>query len=62
MKKFITDLDVILEIENLIPLYYDNTEAVAQVKESRSHHKSKYILRRFHLIHEIIERQDMVIE
>ena len=29
MKKFITDLDVILKIENLIPLYYDNTGAVA---------------------------------
>ena len=62
MKKFITELGVISEIENLVPLYCDNTGVVAQTKELRSHHKSKHILRHFHLICEIIERQDIVIE
>ena len=62
MKKFITELDVILKIENPVPFYYDNTGAIAQAKESRSHHKSKHILRYFHLIREIIERQDVIIE
>ena len=56
MKKFITELNVILEIENPVPLYYDNTRVVAQAKEPRSHLKSKHILRCFHLVHEIIER------
>ena len=56
MKKFIIDLGVVPEIENLISLYYDNTGAIAQAKESRSHHKSKHILRHFHLIREIVER------
>ena len=62
MKKFITELGVVPEIKNLVPLYCDNTRAVAQAKEPRSHHKSKHILRRFHLVREIIERQDIVIE
>ena len=62
MKKFITELDVVPEIENPVLLYYDNTGAVAQAKEPRSHHKFKHILRRFHLVREIIERQDVIIE
>ena len=62
MKKFITNLRVIPKIKNPVPLYCDNTGAVAQAKEPRSHHKSKHILRHFHLVREIIERQDVVIE
>ena len=62
MKKFITELDMVSGIEQLVLLYCDNTGTVAQAKESRSHHKSKYILRQFHLIWEIIERCDVIIE
>ena len=62
MKKFITELGVVPKIESLVSLYCDNTGAVAQVKELKSHHKSKHILRCFHLICEIVERQDVVIE
>ena len=62
MKKFIIELGVVLEIKNPVPLYCDNTGAVAQAKEPRSHYKSKHILRCFHLVREIIERQDVVIE
>ena len=53
---------MISEIEQLVPLYCNNTGAVAQAKESRSHHKSKHILRRFHLIREIVERHDVIVE
>ena len=45
MKKFISKLDVVSEIEQPVSLYYDNTGAVAQAKELRSHHKFKHILR-----------------
>ena len=62
MKKFITKLGVVPKIENSVPLYCDNTGAIAQAKESMSHHKSKHILRCFHLVREIIERQDVVFE
>ena len=54
------ELGVVLDVHQPVPLYYDNTGAVAQAKEQRSHHKSKHILRRFHLVREIIERQDVI--
>ena len=56
MKKFISELAIVLEIESLVPLYCDNTRAIAQAKEPRTHHKSKHILRHFHLVREFIER------
>ena len=62
MKKFISELDVAHEIEQLVPLYCDNTGIVTQAKESRSHHKSKHILRRFHLIRKIVERCNVIME
>ena len=62
MKKFITELDIVPEIEGPVPLYCDNTGAVAQAKEQRAHHKSKHILRRFHLVREIVERQEVCIK
>ena len=34
-------------------LYYDNNEAITQAKELISHQRSKYILRRFHLIYRV---------
>ena len=45
-----------------IPLLYDNNGAISQVKEPRSHQKSKHIMRRFHLIREIVSRGDVVVE
>ena len=40
----------------------DNNGAIAQVKEPRFHQKLKHILRRFHLIREILARGDVVME
>ena len=62
MKKFITDLGVVLTISDPIPLLRDNNGAIAQAKEPRSHQKSKHILRRFHLIREIVARGDVVVK
>ena len=45
-----------------MPLYCDNTGAVTQAKEPRTHHKSKHILRWFHLIREIVKRHDVIVE
>ena len=50
IKKFISELDVVSEIEQLVRLYCNNTGIVAQAKEPRSHHKFKHILRWFYLI------------
>ena len=62
MKKFIMDLGVILEIEGPMPFYCDNTGAVIQAKESRSHQRSKHILKYFYPVREIIKRQDIILE
>ena len=62
IKKFIIELGVIFETERSVPLYCDNTEAVIQAKEPRSYQRSKHILRCFHLIWEIIERQDVILD
>ena len=48
-------------ISNPVDLFCDNNGAIAQAKEPRSHQRSKNILRRFHLIREIIERGDVKI-
>ena len=45
IKKFITELEVFPEIENGITMFCDNTGAIAQSKELRSHQRSKYLLR-----------------
>jgi hypothetical protein len=44
-----------------VDLYCDNNGAIAQAKEPRSHSKSKHVLRRFHLIREIVNRGDVKI-
>ncbi|KAJ9547211.1 hypothetical protein OSB04_019754, partial [Centaurea solstitialis] len=42
-----------------VDIYCDNSGAVAQAKEPREHHKSRHVLRKFHLIREIIGRGDV---
>ena len=61
IKKFITELGVVPSILNPVDLFCDNNGTIAQAKEARSHQKSKHILRRFHLIREIVKRGDVKI-
>ena len=61
IKKFLSRLGVVLSISNPVDLYCDNNGAIAQAKEPRSHQRSKHILRRFHLIREIINKGDVKI-
>ena len=49
-------------ILDLIPLYCYKNGAIAQERAPRSHQRSKHILRRYHLIREIIGRHDVIIE
>ena len=55
LKNFITILGGIPSIFDPILVLCDNNGAITQAKEPRSHQKSKHILRRFHLIREIID-------
>ena len=59
MRKFLAKLEVVSSIELSISLYYNNNGAITQVKESRSHQKSKHIERCFHLILEIMACGDI---
>ncbi|KAK9053743.1 hypothetical protein SSX86_024817 [Deinandra increscens subsp. villosa] len=61
MKKFITDLDVVPSVKQPIEMMCDNTGAIAQAKEPRSHKKAKHILRKFHYIREVVERNEIKI-
>ena len=54
IKNFITGFEVVLSILDPLEIFCDNNEAIAQVKEPQSHQKSKHILRRYHLIREIV--------
>jgi hypothetical protein len=56
IKNFLTELEVVPSISSPVDLYYDNTGTITQSKEQRSHQRSKHILRRYHLIREIISR------
>ena len=44
-----------------ITLYCDNSGAVANSKEPRSHKRGKHIKRKYHLIREILSRGDTVV-
>ena len=61
IKIFVFRLGVVPSITNPVDVYCDNNGATAQAKEPRSHQLSKHILKRFHLIREIIERGDVKI-
>ena len=41
--------------------FCDNSGAVVNAKEPRSHKKRKHIERKYHLIHEIVSRGDTVV-
>ena len=59
MKKFISELGIVPKFEGPVSLYCSNTGAV---KEPRAQFKSKHILRYFHLIWGIVERQEIFIK
>ena len=59
LRKFITELGVAPSIDGPILLYYDSTRAIAQTKDPKAHQWTKYILRRYHLAREIINRGDI---
>ncbi|KAL0411637.1 UNVERIFIED_CONTAM: Retrovirus-related Pol polyprotein from transposon RE2 [Sesamum latifolium] len=50
MKNYIQELGVVLSIVEPVVIFCDNNGVIAQVKEPRSHHKSKHILGRYHLL------------
>ncbi|KAA0048709.1 retrovirus-related pol polyprotein from transposon tnt 1-94 [Cucumis melo var. makuwa] len=44
-----------------ITLYCDNSVAIVNSKEPRSHKRGKHIERKYHLIREIVQRGDVIV-
>ena len=61
MKKFIADLKVVPTIDKPIEILCDNTGAIAQAKEPRSHHNTKHIQRKYHYIRDVVAQGDITI-
>ncbi|KAL0283008.1 UNVERIFIED_CONTAM: Retrovirus-related Pol polyprotein from transposon TNT 1-94 [Sesamum angustifolium] len=59
MKNYIQELGVVPRIPEPVVIFCDNNGAIAQAKEPRSHHRSKHILRRYHLLREMVGRGDV---
>ncbi|KAL0367169.1 UNVERIFIED_CONTAM: Secreted RxLR effector protein [Sesamum radiatum] len=54
--KNIQELGVVPSIAEPVVIFYDNNGVIAQAKEPTSHHRSKHILRRYHLLKEMVSR------
>ena len=61
LRKFLGDLEIILDMDKPLTLYCDNSGAVANSKEPRSHKRGKHIERKYHLIREIVQRGDVIV-
>ncbi|KAA0034863.1 gag/pol protein [Cucumis melo var. makuwa] len=61
LRKFLTDLEVVPNMSKPITLYCDNSGAVANCREPRSHKHGKHIERKYHLIREIMHRGDVIV-
>ncbi|KAL0409636.1 UNVERIFIED_CONTAM: Retrovirus-related Pol polyprotein from transposon TNT 1-94 [Sesamum radiatum] len=58
MKNYIQEFCVVPSIAKPVVIFCDNNGAIAQAKEPRSHHHSKNIFRRYHLLWEMVSRGD----
>ena len=61
LKNFLSDLEVVPNMDKPITLYCDNSGAVANSREPRSHKRGKHIERKYHLIREIVNRGDVTV-
>ena len=61
MRKFVIKLAVLPRAQDPMNLYCDNTCAIANAKEPRSHSTAKHILRRFHVIRDYVKDGDIKI-
>jgi hypothetical protein len=54
IRNFISELGVVPSASSPVDLYCDNSGAIVQAMEPRAHKRAKHVLRRYHLICEII--------
>jgi hypothetical protein len=56
IRNFFSKLGVVPSASSPMDLYCDNSGAIVQAKKPRAHKRAKHVLRRYHLIREIIGR------
>ena len=61
LKKLYTDLEVVPNMEKPLVLYCDNSGVVENSKEPRIQKRGKQIERKYHLIREIVHREDVAV-
>ncbi|KAL0549096.1 hypothetical protein IC582_013576 [Cucumis melo] len=61
LRKFLTDLEIVPNMHLPITLYCDNSGALANSREPRSHKREKHIEHKYHLIRKIVHRGDVVV-
>ena len=61
LKKFLSNLGVVRIKQVPITLFCYNSGAVAQSKDPRNHKKGNHIERKYHIIRDIIARDDVVV-
>ena len=59
MKNYIQELGVVPRIVEPVVIFWDNNGVIAQAKKQRSHHRSKHILKRYHLLREMVRRDNV---
>jgi hypothetical protein len=61
LRKFVIELGVFPSVQDPVVLFCDNTGAIANAKEPRTHSTAKHILRRFHVIRQYVQEGDVKI-
>ena len=61
LKNFLMDLEVVPSTQSTITLFCDNSRVVANAKEPKSDKRGKHIERKYHLIREIVNREDVAV-
>ena len=61
LKNFLSNLEVVPNMDGPITLYCDNSGGVINSKELRNHKRGKHIERKYHLIREIVNRGDVTV-
>ena len=55
IKKFLEELGVVPSSQGSLELFCDNSASISQIKEPRSHHKTKYMDRKYFVTRDLIE-------
>jgi hypothetical protein len=59
MRRFLIELGVFPNTSSPLNLHCDNNGVIPQAKEPRNHQKNKHVLRKFHLIREFINQDEI---